>query len=221
MRAWVIGGSGLIGRALVALLLERPGVEQVVSLGRRRSFSPHPKLEERVVDFTALERELAGAQPSHAFSCLGTTIKQAGSQAEFRQVDYDYPLAFGRAAVAAGVGSYLVVSALGANEHSSIFYNRVKGELERDLRSLSLSSLHLLRPSLLLGEREQQRPGERAAAVLSRPLRGLLRGPLARYAPIEGSDVARALVTLAEDATPGQFVHESDALKRLAGRLGA
>jgi uncharacterized protein YbjT (DUF2867 family) len=133
-------------------------------------------------------------------------------------VDHDYPLAFGRAAKAAGAGKLLVVTAMGANSKSGIFYNRVKGEVEAHLAELGVAELHVLRPSLLLGERDERRPAEALGMALAKPLSALMFGPLARYRPIEGSSVARALLALGLDDTPhgALSIHESDAIQRLA-----
>lgn len=215
MDAWIVGGTGLVGRALVELLLERPEVRRVASLVRRAEHPPNPRLDEVVVDFEALEAGLAGRPVTHAFCCLGTTMAKAGSEAAFRRVDHDYPLAFARAARKASAKSFLLVSALGADPKSSIFYNRVKGETEAALRELGFDSLHIARPSLLLGEREERRPGERFAIALGRPLGRLLVGPLKKYAPIAAEDVAKALVRVAASNERGTFVHESDELSRL------
>jgi uncharacterized protein YbjT (DUF2867 family) len=114
-----------------------------------------------------------------------------------------------------------VVTALGADPKSSIFYNRVKGELEANLAALGLPELHFLRPSLLLGEREERRRAEAIGMALATPLGKLMIGPLSRYRAIEGADVARAMLTLALDATPyaAVTIHESSELPGLAGRL--
>ncbi len=216
MQASVIGGSGLVGRSLIGCLLEVPDFDRVVNLARRPSLPSHPRFEERLVNFEELTTAIGGERVTHAFCCLGTTIGVAGSKEAFRHVDFDYPLAFARAARAAGAQSFLLVSAAGANASSMFFYNRVKGELEAALRELGFATLHLLRPSLLLGERAEKRTGERFAAALARPLQGLLGGSLAKYAPIAAADVARALVALALRPEEGVFVHESDELARIA-----
>lgn len=221
VEAYVVGGTGLVGRSLVDALLAAPDVERVVSLARRASSPARAKFEERIVAFDALEKTLGGERMTHAFCCLGTTIGVAGSKEAFRRVDFEYPLYFARAARNAGARSFLLVSALGANPTSSIFYNRVKGELEAALREVGFATLHLLRPSLLLGERTEARTGEKLGAVLARPLRGLLTGRLAKYAPIAGSDVALAMVELARRNDVGVFVHESDELARIAAAAKA
>ena len=216
MDAWVIGGTGLIGRLLVDRLLERPEVRRVTSVVRRAERAANARLEEVVApDFERVADALADRAVTHAFCCLGTTMAKAGSEAAFRKVDFDYPLAFARAARQASAGSFLLVSALAANPKSSVFYNRVKGETEAAIRELGFPALHIARPSLLLGERAEYRRGERIAAVVGRPLGRLLPGPLKKYAPIEGSDVAQAMVRLAFAGTTGVHVHESDELARL------
>lgn len=210
--ALVAGASGLVGGFLLDALLESPLYREVCSLGRRPLPRQHPKLTQRTVDFAQLESE---ALPSgdDAFCCLGTTIKKAGSQEAFRAVDHDAVLAFAQAARKAGARRFLLVSALGADPHSRIFYNRVKGETEEDLKGVGFESLIILRPSLLLGDRAESRPGERAAIVVSKALGPLLRPFSGR--PIEARTVARAMLTLARDAAGGTRVALSGELHGL------
>ena len=218
MQALIAGATGLVGRTLLDALLAEARVERVTAVLRRPSGRTHAKLEELSIDFDQLERDLSGRTATHAFCCLGTTIKKAGSQPAFYRIDHDYVLAFGRAAKAAGASKLLVVTALGADAKSSVFYNRVKGEVEAHLAELGLPELHLLRPSLLLGERAERRTAEAAAMALAKPFGHLLVGPLARYRPIEGADVALAMLALALEATarPGVSIHESEAIPKLA-----
>lgn len=211
--ALLAGASGLVGGALLDLLLADARVERVTSVGRRPLDRTHPKLTQRTVDFAALDlRDLAGV--TQAYCTLGTTIKKAGSEAAFRAVDHDAVMAFATAAKALGVGHLSVVSALGASATSMSFYNRVKGETERDLQALSLPSLAILQPSLLLGDRTESRTGEALAIGLSRALGPLLKPFASR--PIEYTTVARAMVTLAFEARPGAHVVLSGDLHALA-----
>ncbi|HLM44435.1 MAG TPA: oxidoreductase, partial [Myxococcaceae bacterium] len=193
--AVVAGASGLVGGLLLDTLLEDPLYREVLSLGRRSLPKQHPKLVQRTVDFARLGDE-ALPPADDAFCCLGTTIKKAGSQEAFRAVDHDAVLAFAKAAKQAGARRFLVVTALGADPGSRVFYNRVKGEVEQHLKGMGFESLVILQPSLLLGERAESRPGERAAIIASRVLAPLLR-PLASR-PIEARTVARAMVALAQ-----------------------
>jgi len=174
----------------------------------------HVKLVQRIVDFDRLDA--AGPLRAHGvFCCLGTTIGQAGSQAAFRRVDHDYPLELARRAKVAGVKQFVLVSALGANARSWLFYNRVKGETERDIAALGLTSAVFLRPSLLLGARSDKRRGEAVAAVAGRLLAPLLVGGLRKYRPIPADAVAAAMIEVALRALPSQ-VMESDEIARLA-----
>ncbi len=219
MKAVVAGATGMVGRELVRQLLEDPAYSRVTALVRRELGLAHPKLEERIVSFDRLEEEEANAerwQGAEVFCALGTTIRQAGSQAAFRQVDYAYPMALGRIARRYGAAGYVIVTAMGASERSMFFYSRVKGETERDLAALGLPRLVVLRPSLLLGDRPEKRFGERAAIVLFRLLGGLLIGPLAKYRAIEGRDVARAMIKAARRKEPAHEILESDEIAKLA-----
>jgi uncharacterized protein YbjT (DUF2867 family) len=186
----------------------------VVSLGRKRLEVASSKLEQRVIDFGSLEVQGLAA-PEVAFCALGTTIGKAGSQQGFRAVDHDAVLAFAMAAQAAGARCFVLVSGLGADPRSSIFYNRVKGETEADLRALGFASLAIAQPSLLLGERLESRPAERALVVASRFLSGVLKPFASR--PIEAQVVARALLAIAHDPPAGAQTYPSDQLQRLGG----
>jgi uncharacterized protein YbjT (DUF2867 family) len=220
MEAWIAGATGLVGRALVAELSGRIASGTVTALVRRSEGRKVSHVEERIVDFDRLEHELSGLAATHALCCLGTTIAKAGSQEAFRRVDFDYPLAFARAARAAGVRKFLIVTALGADPKSSVFYNRVKGEIEQALARLELPELHVFRPSLLLGEREERRPAERLAMALAKPVGALLFGPLKKYRAVDGSAVARAMASVALDerSAPGVTFYESDQIAAYAGR---
>ncbi|HEX9812516.1 MAG TPA: nucleoside-diphosphate sugar epimerase [Burkholderiales bacterium] len=187
------GATGLVGREILQGLLADDSVKAVHVLGRRALDLKHPKLASHVVDFAALP-----PLPSvdEAYLALGTTIKVAGSQPAFRAVDFDANLAVARAAMAAGARRAGLVSAMGADAHSRVFYSRVKGELEDALAALNFGGLVVARPSMLVGDREALgqpvRSGERVAMHV-----GAVLGPLipANYRPIAASNVARALLT--------------------------
>lgn len=192
---WIVGATGLVGREAVLALLEAPSFQRVLTVVRRTGGVTHPKLVERVVDFEALSTALSGEHADVAICCLGTTIKQAGSQAHFRHIDFDYALSFAEAAKAAGAGHFIVVTALGADPKSRVFYNRVKGELESALTDLGFAALTIVRPSLLVGDRgEASRLGEKLAAPLMSLLPKSVRG-------IEAKKVGRALARLAGEET--------------------
>lgn len=214
--AIVAGATGLVGHALVEELLADSGVGSVHVLVRaeKPDWRKRNGLTQHVVDYRAGMPILPTVDD--AYCCLGTTIKVAGSQEAFRAVDFDAALAFARAAQAAGATRCGLVSALGADAKSSIFYNRTKGEAEQAIAALGFESMVIARPSLLLGDRaalnQPTRRGERIAAMLTAPLGWLMpRG----VRPIEAVTVARALARSVGRGEPGLFALSSGTLQVL------
>lgn len=220
MEAWVAGATGLVGRLLIGELCGRLESGSVTALVRHAEGRKEKHLEERVVAFERLDLELSGRTASHVFCCLGTTMKKAGSEAAFRRVDYDYPLALGRAAERGGVRKFFLVTALGADPKSRIFYNRVKGEIEEAIGALGLPELHVFRPSLILGPRAERRAAERIGQAIARPLGALMVGPLAKYRAIDATLVARAMANVAFDDRPASAVnvYESERIAELGAQ---
>jgi len=210
--ALVAGATGLVGSRLVNLLCADPAWGKVVVLARRKDGPAHPKLQELIADFDQLA-EVVLPPVDAAFCCLGTTIKRAGSEAAFRRVDHDYVLAFARRALAAGARQFLLVSALGADARSAVFYNRVKGEAEAAVAALGYASASFFRPSLLAGPRREFRLGERLTLALIRPVRALLP---ASIRPIDDVTVARAMLAAAHAAQPGVRIIPSGEMQRYA-----
>ena len=214
------GASGLVGRAILLGLLADDTVAAVHSLGRRQLALQHGKLTQHVVDFTALSPGPGGALSAlprldEAFVALGTTIKVAGSQQAFRAIDFDAVIAVAGAAKAAGATRLGVVSAMGANALSGVFYNRVKGEMENALSSIGFTGLVIARPSFLAGNREALgqpgRSGEKLALSVSRWLAPLIPD---NYKSIDATVVARALLR-AVPSSGGLQVLESGAMRDL------
>ena len=194
-RVLLAGGSGLIGRELLVRLLADPRCTELHALLRRRpaGWPEHPKLHTQIVDFAALP---ALPAVDDVYIALGTTIQQAGSEAAFRAVDFDAVLAVARAARAAGASRLMVVSALGADAGSGVFYNRVKGEAEQALAGhWALKRLVIARPSLLLGDRAGPGPAgaPRSSSLAATALKPLLRWVPKGVRPIAAADVAAAL----------------------------
>lgn len=207
--ALILGATGLVGGELLDQLLDDPSYERVVVITRRPTGRTHAKLDEQVFELAHIERHADVFAVHHIFCALGTTIRQAGSQERFRHVDHDSVLMAARAGRARGARHFLVVSSLGANPKSRVFYNRVKGEVENDLRALVYPSLTLARPSLLLGDRDEFRFGESIAKVF-----GWFMPP--HWRPIQARDVARALIVLAKEDARGARVVESRELRQIA-----
>jgi uncharacterized protein YbjT (DUF2867 family) len=200
------GASGLTGEHLLDRLLSEPTVARVLAPSRR-ALAEHPHLDNPQGELLDLLAQLNGPIDT-AFCCLGTTLKQAGSQEAFRAVDHDLVLAFARRARELGARHLLVISALGADPASAVFYNRVKGEMEQALRAMDWPQLTIVRPSLLLGARQEFRLGERLAAPFILWLPGKYRG-------IKATVLARALWRLALEENNGIRVIESGQLRRL------
>jgi uncharacterized protein YbjT (DUF2867 family) len=213
--AIIAGATGLVGSHVLDDLLADESWSQVVTVGRRTTSRQHEKLEQRILDLGALEA--VGLPPADdIFCCLGTTIKQAGSQAAFRRVDFDFVVALARAGLRGGAKQFLLVSAIGADPASRIFYSRVKGEAEAAVRQLPYRAVQIFRPSLLLGARAEFRFGERVAMLTAPVMPLFLPGPFRRYRPIRAESVARAMVRTAREMPRGPNVFEFDAMQASA-----
>lgn len=209
--ALLAGASGLVGGECLQRLLASD-VYSTVTVVTRRTLRPrvkHPKLREIVVDFAQLESVRGDLRADHVFCALGTTIRKAGSQAKFRQVDFDYPRRLAELTLANGARHFSLVSALGASSKSGVFYSRVKGELEDALRAMGWPGLCLVRPSVIAGDRQESRPLERLSEMLLRF------GP-ATYRPVAAGKIAAAMIATAQREPPGVTVIESRDIARLA-----
>ena len=206
--ALLAGATGLIGSQLLPLLLASDRYAKVVVVGRRPVPVQHPKLVQVVTELDKLADVRLQLIADDVYCCLGTTIGQAGSKAAFYAVDYLAVVTL--AALTAGnfAGQLLVVSSLGADARSRVFYARTKGEMEAAVRELPFRAVHIFRPALLLGARAQPRLGERVGALLLGLARPLLRGGLAKYRPVRAEAVAAAMLRAAEDDGGGLRIHE-------------
>lgn len=206
--ALVLGATGLIGDLLTHQLTESSRYETVKVLVRTPLNWQHPRIQEVPFDFDRPNGLLT--QADDIFCCLGTTMKKAGSKEAFKKVDYQYPVDIARLSLANGANQFAIVTAMGADPESSFFYNRVKGEVERDLTAMNFPTLLIFRPSLLLGNRTENRLGERLAEGAMRLLSPLIP---AKYKGVEAAKVASAMLTTAQQGLTGRHVYESDTLQ--------
>jgi uncharacterized protein YbjT (DUF2867 family) len=215
--AVLLGASGLVGGFCLQALLGDAHYTEIVLLNRRPlTMASHPCLTQRTISFENLS-PLDFYDAKDVFCALGTTIRKAGSQEAFRRVDLEYPLAAARLARQASAQQFVLVSSVGADAKSKNFYLRTKGELEEEIGKLGFRAVHIFRPSLLLGKREESRLGE-ALMQASAPLLSLLTlGGLRRYRAIPAATVGRAMVAAARQGQSGNFVYEHDEIVRLAG----
>lgn len=206
--ALIVGATGLVGNELLHILLHSDTYEHIKVLVRNPLSIKHDKLTQVVVNFDELNKYEVEFNVHDVFCCLGTTIKKAGSQAAFKKVDFEYPILAAKLAKNQGAQQFVIVSAIGANAQSNIFYSRVKGEVEEALKQIQFASLHIFRPSLLLGSRKEFRFGEKAAAIIIPIFSPLLAGKLNKYKPIQAKQVAQAMVQNAIKIRSGEFEYE-------------
>ncbi|MFN2361779.1 MAG: NAD-dependent epimerase/dehydratase family protein [Marinobacter sp.] len=194
MKVTLLGATGLTGAKVLEGLLARDDVSSVIVPVRRPLSLSHAKLEQHEVNFDHLDEYASLFDVDAIICCLGTTIKKAGSAEAFRKVDYGYGMKVAALGRAKGVKRFILMSAIAASPSSRVFYNRVKGELEESVKALCFPYLSIYQPSLLLGERAEQRTVE-ALGMKAMPLinRALI-GPLERFRAIEADTVARAMV---------------------------
>jgi len=208
--AILAGATGLIGSQLLDLLLKDPAYTRVIALSRKPLLTQHAKLQNLIVDFNSLANHAEQLIGDVVFCCLGTTIQQAGSREAFRKVDFDYPLSLARIAYDQGARHYLLVTALGSDKRSAIFYNRIKGEVEEAIGQVGYASLSIFQPSMLLGKRSEKRSGESAGKMIMTSLGFLIPK---KYKAIESIKVARAMAHLAVNAKAGSHKYVSKELQ--------
>ncbi|OZC02680.1 NAD(P)H-binding protein [Rubricoccus marinus] len=216
----LLGASGLVGGHVLRHAAHDPAWGRVVTLGRRPMPLASGTHEHHVVDFRDLDAHADLFGCDAVACCLGTTIKTAGSQEAFRFVDYDLPLAAARLAHTRGARAYGLVSAYGADADSRIFYNRTKGEAEDAVRAVGFEHVVLMRPSLLTGDRDEDRTGEKIGEALLRVFNPVLIGPLRPLRPTPAEDVAVVLTaTLASATASGVEIVEPVEIRARATEL--
>lgn len=213
--ALIAGASGLVGSELLKLLIDNDAYETIHLISRNPLQIQSSKIIEHIINFDELEKFEPDQKIDHVFCTLGTTIKKAKTKENFRKVDFDYVLALGKKAKEWNAEKFLMVSSLGANAKSAIFYIRVKGEIENALQKLELLHLFIFRPSLLLGNREEQRTGEKTAINVYKVIAPLFFGPFKKYKGIEARQVAKGMMITALQNETSFKIFESDEIQKL------
>ncbi len=201
--ALLLGATGLTGSHLLPLLLDSEYYDTVIIYTRTPTGISHPKLQEKLIDYDAWEQAITA---DDVFCCLGTTIKKAKTRKAFLKVDMEYPVKIARLQYAAHSKRFLVVSALGASSGSAIFYSRVKGQMEEELRRIGFPSLFIFRPSIITGHRKEKRSAERIGLLLFRFISPLLIGPLKKYQPVSALAIAKAMLHAAQTTVKGTSI---------------
>lgn len=207
-KAVIIGATGLVGKALVKKCLESQMFGEVVILVRRNSGIKHPKLKEHIIDFDNITEYGTHITGDVLFSCMGTTLKQAGSKEAQYKVDFTYQYQAAVAARKNNIPTYILVSSTGANSSSSFFYLKMKGELEDAVKKLEFNSTIILQPNLLTGDREKNRLGEKIGATIYQAVIKII-PKLEKYKPIAGEEVAESMIIAFKNALKGTVVLKS------------
>jgi uncharacterized protein YbjT (DUF2867 family) len=200
-KAVVFGATGFIGSHLLHALLDNPDYERVIALARKPLALGHPRLTTLIGDLASLPALKPQLVADEIFIALGTTRKHTPDEAEYYKIDHDYPLLAAEIAKANGARSVFLVTAVGANAGSSVFYIRTKGAVERDILALDFDHTHIFRPSMIMGQRDEDRPRERLFVAAWRLLNPLLLGPADRYRGLTGEEIARAMANAAQHET--------------------
>jgi uncharacterized protein YbjT (DUF2867 family) len=211
--ATLIGASGLIGSHLLQLLLDDPDFDTVKILVRRKLQTTHQKLEQKIVDFNDSDSLLVAMDNSDAVFCtVGTTQKKVkGDKEAYRKVDYDIPVKAARFCKMTGCETFILVSSVGADNRAKNFYLKLKGEVEEVVKTVGIRSVYIMRPSMLIGKREEYRFGEKIITPVIKALSFLLPS---KYKPIQAEDVAKAMLRAAKKNEEGFFVWEYREMRR-------
>ena len=197
-KAILYGASGLVGSYILDNLLNSTNYQQVIIVVRKDLNIQHPKLKTLIADFNTLPEVVKDIQVDEVFIALGTTQKKTPDKKLYYQIDHDYPILATKLAKENGAKAVFLVSALGANEKSSIFYSKMKGETERDIISLNLDNTYIFRPSMILGNRKENRPAEKVFIGIFKFINPIFVGNLSKYKGIEAEDIAKAMINSAK-----------------------
>ena len=214
--AVLFGASGLIGNCCLRRLLVHQAYDKVISIGRGPIKASHPKLIHYEVDMSHADNYRHLMRGDDLFICLGTTMKKAGSKEAFYEIDHNLIFNIAKTGSLQNMNQLIFVSSIGADSRSLIYYLKVKGELEEDVRRLPYWGIHIMRPSVLLGQREEKRTAEKLAGQLSKGLQYFSGSILGDIAPVEADDVAKAMVQAAQSLEQGSHIHHGSEIVKLA-----
>lgn len=214
-KAILFGASGFIGAYVLDALLNHPAYEKVTIVVRKSLNRHHPKLTTLIGDYQSISNLKEAIAADEVFITLGTTKKNTPDKKAYYQVDHDYPVLAASLAKEKGAKSVLLVTAIGANAQSNIFYIKTKGEVERDIIALNFEHTYIFRPSMLMGSRKENRPFEKFFIGMWSVINPLLVGPMSKYKGITGKDVAQAIVNAANKQTGKLNIYHWKEMKAL------
>lgn len=213
--AIILGATGLTGSILLQKLLEDERYEKIKLFSRKSTGIENPKIEEHLLDLFEIEKVADQFTADEVFCCIGSTQKKTPDEDIYKKVDYGIPINAAKLAKKNNIFTFIVISALGADPESKFFYNRTKGEMERDLLNLKISQTHILQPSLISGKRKESRPFEFLSKKIMKLGDHLLLGPLKKYRSIHPETIAEAMIFLANNSYPEVRI-PSDEIKEIA-----
>lgn len=214
--AIILGATGLTGGCLLQLLLDDDRYERIKLFSRSEVGFTHPKIQEHLVDFLELQTDMPDFTGDEVYCCIGTTKAKTKNKELYRKIDLGIPVTAAKLAHENNIKTFIVISAMGARPNSKIFYNRLKGEMEKEVLKMGIPKTHILRPSLIAGKRKEIRIGEWIFKQLMRIANLVLVGPLDKYRSINPDTIAKSMVWLANHDYE-TVVLESDEIKKIIG----
>ena len=215
-KAILIGATGLIGQNLLTKLLADENYSEILVISRKALALEHIKLTQLIITFDVLANHASEITGDVVFCCLGTTIKKTPDLVAYRKIDYQYPLDVANIAFANGAKQYHLVSAMGADVKSRLFYSRTKGEVERALQKIPFQAIHIYRPALLDGDRKEERSAENRMIGLFKLINPLLIGTLKKYRSIKIEKVADAMLIKGKSIENGVYIYSSDEIAEIS-----
>lgn len=213
--AIILGATGLTGTALLKDLLEDPDFNKIILFSRSAHSIKHPKIKEHLIDLFELEKYKELFQANVVFCCIGTTKSKTPDNDTYRKIDFGIPAAAAKLSEENNIETFIVISAMGANANSAIFYNKVKGEMEEAVQHRNIKNTYILRPSLITGNREEDRAGEGMAAKVMKVLKPVMKGPLEKYQSITAETIARAMHKISKNQYSKRII-PSNEIKEIA-----
>lgn len=208
--AIILGATGLTGSLVLEQLIANTNYSKIKLFSRSASGITNPKVEEHIVDLLNLESVASSFTADEVYCCIGTTKKKTPDQALYRSIDYGIPAMAAKLCHANGIKTLSVVSAIGANPNSSIFYNRTKGEMEQAILSAGIERTYILRPSIIGGNRQEKRTGEKVGLSVFRFLKPIFIGKLKKYAVVDPSKIAAKMIMLSNSTSPSCIIESND-----------
>lgn len=210
--AIILGATGLTGSILLEKLLKDSSFEKIKLFSRSSSQITSPKIEEHLIDMFQLEKQSEKFKADVVFCCIGTTKAKTSNKETYKKIDYGIPVTAAKLAKRNGINTFIVISALGADANSSVFYNKTKGEMQRDVLSQNIKNTYVLQPSLIVGDRNESRLGENIAGTLMKVFGFLIPK---KYKSIQAETIAEAMRILSKENYAEQIIISSE-IKKIA-----